>query len=84
MKAEKLLIATGGYLKNEIRVEKLVLTDQDEVFLEDFEAEGFGIYVKEIVDDEVAGYEQGFCQVLVIDVTSADALVSEILKVTKP
>jgi hypothetical protein len=84
MKVEKLLIATGGYLKNEIRVEKIVLTDEDEVFLEDFEAEGFDIYVKEIIDEEAAGYEQGFCQVLVIDVTSADALVSEILKVTKP
>ena len=83
MKAEKLLIATGGYLKKEIRVEKIVLTDQDEEFLEDFEAEGFDVYVKETIDDEAAGYEQGFCQVLVIDCSSADALVQEILKATK-
>jgi hypothetical protein len=81
MKAEKLLIATGGYLKNEIRIEKIVLTDEDEVFLEDFEAEGFDIYVKEIIEDEAAGYEQGFCQVLVIDSSQRDSLVKALAQI---
>lgn len=82
MKSEKLLIATGGYLNQEVRVEKLVFTDEDEVFLEEFE--DFEDYVKTMVEDEAAEYEQGFCQVLVIDITNAEALAAEILKAARP
>ena len=81
MKLEKLLIATGGYLAQEIRVEKLTFTDEDEVFLEDFD--DFDEYVKESIEDEAAGYEQGFCQVLVIDASAAEQLTTQILKASK-
>jgi len=81
MQVEKILIATGGYLAQEVRVEKIILSDQDEAFLEDFEADGFEVYVKEVVDDEAAGYEQGFCQVLVIDSSQRDSLVKALAQI---
>jgi len=82
MKSEKLLIATGGYLNQETRVEKLVFTDKDEVFLEEFE--DFEDYTNSVVKDKAAEYEQGFSQVLVIEITNAEALAAEILKAARP
>lgn len=82
MKSEKLLIATSGYLNQETRVEKLVFTDKDEVFLEEFE--DFEDYTNSVVKDKAAEYEQGFSQVLVIEITNAEALAAEILKAARP
>lgn len=72
MRAERILIATGGYLKKVVKVEKLVFTDTDEE-LEDFDS--FEEYVKESVEDAAAELEQRFCQVLVIDPDQARVLI---------
>lgn len=72
MRAERILIATGGYLKKVVRVEKLVFTDTDEE-LEDFDS--FESYVQESVEESAAELEQGFCQVLVIDPDQASVLI---------
>ena len=82
MKVEKILIATGGYLAKETRVEKLVFTDEDEVFLEEFD--DFDEYVNETIEDEAAAYQQGFSQVLVLDLDQVDSLVQNLTKALKP
>lgn len=58
------IIASGSPLTIP-RVEKLVLTEQDEEFLEE-EFDDFDDYVNYTVDESRAVYEQGGCQTILL------------------
>ena len=75
-----ILIATGGYLNDKVVVEKIHLTDDDEVFIED-EFEDFGEYVDYVLEDAVAEYEQGFSSVLFITEAQLPSLLGELSKI---
>ena len=57
------IIASGSPLTIP-RVEKLVLTEQDEEFLEE-EFDDFDDYVNYTIDESRAIYEQGGCQTII-------------------
>jgi hypothetical protein len=75
-----ILIATGGYLNDKVVVEKIHLTDDDEVFIED-EFEDFGEYVDYVLEDAAAEYEQGFSSVLFITEAQLPSLLGELSKI---
>jgi hypothetical protein len=75
-----ILIATGGYLNDKVVVEKIHLTDDDEVFIED-EFEDFGEYVDCVLEDAAAEYEQGFSSVLFITEAQLPSLLGELSKI---
>lgn len=75
-----ILIATGGYLNDKVVVEKIHLTDDDEVFIED-EFEDFGEYVDYVLEDAAAEYGQGFSSVLFITEAQLPSLLGELSKI---
>ena len=78
-----ILIATGVYLNDKVVVEKIHLTDDDEVFIEDgFENfGGFEEYVDCVLEDAAAEYEQGFSSVLFITEAQLPSLLGELSKI---
>jgi len=75
-----ILIATGGYLNDKVVVEKIHLTDDDEVFIED-EFEDFGEYVDYVLEDAAGEYEQGFSSVLFVTEAQLPSLLGELSKI---
>jgi hypothetical protein len=76
-KETHILIATGGYLNDEVRVEKIVIDENDM----DDDFDDFGEYVDYILGDTSAEYEQGFSQVLVISESQLPNLLGELAKI---
>jgi len=72
---EHILIAVRGSLNEEIRVETIKLSEEDEDF---YEGEDFGEYVDEILDDATGAYEQSFCSVLTIKANQKDELIRKL------
>lgn len=79
-KETHILIATGGALNDEVRVEKIVI---DESNMEEDEFDDFGEYADYLIDDAVGEYEQGFCKVLVINESQLPNLLGELAKIQK-
>lgn len=73
-KETHILIATGGYLNDEVRVEKIFI---DEKEMED-DFDDFGEYVDYVIEEAAAEYEQGFSQVLVIKESQVSSLLGEL------
>lgn len=69
-----ILIATGGYLNDEVRVEKIVIDEKE--MTDDFD--DFGEYADYILEEAAAEYEQGFSQVLVIKESQVGSLLGEL------
>ena len=72
---EHILIAVRGSLNEEIRVETIKLSEEDEDF---YEGEDFGEYVDEILEDAAGAYEQSFCSVLTIKANQKDELIRKL------
>jgi hypothetical protein len=75
-----ILIATGGYLNDEVKVEKIVI-DYDNMSEEDFD--DLEEYVDYTLEEAAAEYEQGFSQVLVINESQLPNLLGELSKINK-
>jgi hypothetical protein len=72
---EHILIAVRGSLNEEIRVETIKLSEEDEDFLE---GDDFGEYVDEILEDAAGAYEQSFCAVLTINSKQKEELIRKL------
>jgi hypothetical protein len=70
-KETHILIATGGYLNDEVRVEKIVIDEKE--MTDDFD--DFGEYADYVLEEAAAEYEQGFSQVLVIKESQVSSLL---------
>jgi hypothetical protein len=82
MESNWILIAKGGYLKDEIRVEEICISDEDEDFLEE-EFDSFDEYEEYVLEEAAAAYEQGFSSVMILKKEEAGALIKELSKITK-
>ena len=80
-KETHILIATGGYLNDEVRVVRLVFdeNDLDEDALDDFNND-FVEYVDYCIEDAVAEFEQGFSSVVVLKEEQLPQLIEELNK----
>jgi hypothetical protein len=72
---EHILIAVRGTLNEEIRVETIKLSEEDEDF---YEGDDFGEYVDEILEDAAGAYEQSFCAVLTINSAHRNELIRKL------
>lgn len=75
-----ILIATGGYLNEEIRVEEINITSEDEEFDTD-EFDNFEEYAKTVVQDSMDGYEQGFSNVIAINKIQVVELIDRLKQI---
>lgn len=73
------VIASGGVLNDEIRVEKHKFTDSDESFVDEYD--DFGEYVNEQLENECGDYEQSFCRTFTISDDNIDNLIAMLIKV---
>jgi len=74
---EHILIAVRGALNDEVRVETIKISDEDEEFEgEDFE--DFGEYADYILENATGEYEQGFCAVLTINAKQKEELIRKL------
>jgi len=80
-KETHILIATGGYLNDEVKVIRLVFDedDLDDDVLDDFDND-FGEYVDYRIKEEVAEFEQGFSSTMVIKEEQLPQLIEELNK----
>ena len=78
-KETHILIATGGYLNDEIKMEKIIVDENN--MDEDFD--DFGEYVDYTLEEAAAVYEQGFSQVLIITGSQLSNLLGELSKINK-
>jgi hypothetical protein len=74
---EHILIAVRGSLNDEVRVETIKISDEDEEFEgEDFE--DFGEYADYVLENAAGEYEQGFCAVLTINAKQKEELIRKL------
>lgn len=80
-KETHILIATGGYLNDEVKVVRLIFNedDLDDDVLDDFDND-FGEYVDYRIKEEVAEFEQGFSSTMVIKEEQLPQLIDELNK----
>lgn len=80
-KETHILIATGGYLNDEVKVVRLVFDedDLDDDVLDDFDND-FGEYVDYRIKEVVAEFEQGFSSTMVIKEEQLPQLIEELNK----
>jgi len=80
-KETHILIATGGYLNDEVKVVRLVFDedDLDDGVLDDFDND-FGEYVDYRIEEVVAEFEQGFSSTMVIKEEQLPQLIDELNK----
>ena len=80
-KETHILIATGGYLNDEVKVVRLVFDedDLDDDVLDDFDND-FGEYVDYRIEEGVAEFEQGFSSTMVIKEEQLPHLIEELNK----
>ena len=80
-KETHILIATGGYLNDEVKVVRLVFDedDLDDDVLDDFDND-FGEYVDYRIEEGVAEFEQGFSSTMVIKEEQLPQLIEELNK----
>ena len=74
---EHILIAVRGSLNEEVRVETIKISEEDE----EFEGEGFedfGEYADHVLENAAGEYEQGFCAVLTINANQKAELIRKL------
>ena len=74
---EHILIAVRGSLNEEVRVETIKISEDDEEFHED-DFEDFGDYADYVLENAAGEYEQGFCAVLTINAKQKDELIRKL------
>lgn len=75
-KETHVLIATGGALNDEVRVEMIVI---DESEMDEDEFDDFGEYADYLIEEAAGGYEQGFCKVMVIKESQLPQLLEKLV-----
>ena len=78
-KETHILIAARGYLDDEVRVEKIVI-DENEIGVEFDDFEEYADYILEVAADK---YEQGFSQVLFIEESQLPKLLEELVRIQR-
>jgi hypothetical protein len=78
-KETHILIAARGYLDNEVRVEKIVI-DENEIGVEFDDFEEYADYILEVAADK---YEQGFSEVLIIQESQLPKLLEELVRIQR-
>jgi len=76
LKETHILIATGGYLNDQVVVERIVIDESD--MDDDFES--FEEYAEYLIEDSVGEYAQGFSQTFVINEEQLPTLIEELNK----
>ena len=76
LKETHILIATGGYLNDQVVVERIVIDESD--MDDDFES--FEEYAEYLIEDSVGEYAQGFSQTFVINEEQLPTLIDELNK----
>lgn len=75
------IIATGGYLNEEVKCEKIELTDEDSEFLDEEDGfDDFGEYVTYVLEESISELEQGFSTVLVLSESQIEPLIQNLKK----
>ena len=74
-----ILIATGGYLNDEVRVEKIIIDGKD--MTEDFD--DLEEYADYVLEEAAAEYEQGFSQVLFIEESQLPNLLEGLARIQR-
>ena len=74
LKETHILIATGGYLNDQVVVERIVIDESD--MDDDFES--FEEYAEYLIEDSVGEYAQGFSQTFVINEEQLPTLIDEL------
>jgi hypothetical protein len=78
-KETHILIAVRGYLDDEVRVEKIVI-DENEIGVEFDDFEEYADYILEVAADK---YEQGFSEVLIIQESQLPKLLEELVRIQR-
>jgi hypothetical protein len=78
-KETHILIAARGYLDDEVRVEKIVI-DENEIGVEFDDFEEYADYILEVAADK---YEQGFSEVLIIQESQLPKLLEELVRIQR-
>jgi hypothetical protein len=76
LKETHILIATGGYLNDQVVVERIIIDESD--MDDDFES--FEEYAEYLIEDSVGEYAQGFSQTFVINEEQLPTLIDELNK----
>ena len=79
-KETHILIATGGYLNDEVKVEKIII---DEADMEEADFDDFEEYAYYLLDDAAGEYEQGFSSVLIINESQLPNLLGQLAVIQK-
>jgi len=74
---EHVLIAVRGSLNEEVRVESIKISEEDEEF-DGEEFDDFGEYADYILENAAGEYEQGFCAVLTINAKQKEELIRKL------
>lgn len=74
-----ILIATGGYLNDEVRVEKIIIDGKD--MTADFD--DLEEYADYVLEEAAAEYEQGFSQVLFIEESQLPNLLEGLARIQR-
>ena len=72
-----IIIAVGGYLPSP-KVEKIVITDQDEEFLEE-DWETFGEYEEYVLRETIAEYKQKFASTICLTQAQFESIKDEVV-----
>ena len=78
-KETHILIATGGYLNDEVRVEKIIIDGKD--MTADFD--DLEEYADYVLEEAAAEYEQGFSQVLFIEESQLPNLLEGLARIQR-
>jgi hypothetical protein len=76
LKETHILIATGGYLNDQVVVERIIIDEND--MDDDFES--FEEYAEYLIEDSVGEYAQGFSQTFVVKEEQLGDLIEELNK----
>ena len=76
LKETHYVIAVGGILDDEIKVDKHEFSEDDEAFKDDYN--DFGEYVDDQIENEIAEYSQGFSSAIAISESKLIQLIEKI------
>ena len=78
LKETHILIATRGYLNDEVRVEKVIIDEND---MEEADFKEFDEYADYVLEEAAAEYQQGFSEVFIITESQLPNLINELSKI---
>jgi hypothetical protein len=76
LKETHYVIAVGGYLNDEIKIDKHEFSDEDEAFKDEYD--DFGEYVDDEIENAIAEYSQGFSSAIAITADQLPQLIEKL------